>query len=163
MVLIELGAGATLPKSTESNKNKGKTMKKNKIDWLEVMGALPHGSGIDSDWGMSEERGGMASFANSYHGMDEYGGYDGWLDFRIVFFRHKADVLNHLSGPCAGKVQVVHRKGDIDFRIVGRFSSVASRDWGYGLKSYLAETVRECLEDAGFGDLCGKPGGILGK
>lgn len=43
---------------------------------------LPHGSGIDHNWEM-EVTGNYVYFTNSYHCMDEYGGYDGWQDFRI--------------------------------------------------------------------------------
>ena len=128
----------------------------NEIDWPAVREALPHGSGIDSKWSLDIGRD-TVTMRNSYHGMDESGMYDGWLDFRIVFFRHRRDVLNPLKGAYAGKVQVLHARGDWDFRIVGRFSAVARRDWGYDLKGYLEESVQEYLSSSGFAYLCGQP------
>ncbi len=45
--------------------------------------ALPHGSGIDSDWHI-EEKGNKIYAYNSYHCMDECGMYCGWQDFYVV-------------------------------------------------------------------------------
>jgi hypothetical protein len=45
--------------------------------------ALPHGSGIDGDWYI-EEKGDKIIATNSYHAMDEYGGYIGWQDFKLI-------------------------------------------------------------------------------
>ncbi len=129
------------------------------IDWEAVKDSLPHGSGIDCDWTMETEEN-RATFYNAYHGMNESGMYDGWLEFRVEFFRHKKDKLNPLSGPCAGKVQVLHRAGDWDFRVVGRFSEIARRSWGYGLRDYLEEIIDDCLEDD-FPHLCGKSHGTI--
>lgn len=53
----------------------------NKVAY-EFASQLPHGSGIDGSWDM-EVKGSYVYFTNSYHCMDEYGGYDGWQDFRI--------------------------------------------------------------------------------
>ena len=129
------------------------------IDWEAVKNSLPHGSGIDCDWTMKTKEN-RATFYNAYHGMNESGIYDGWLEFRVEFFRHKKDKLNPLSGPCSGKVQVLHRAGDWDFRVVGRFSEIARRSWGYGLRDYLEEIIDDCLEDD-FPHLCGKSHGTI--
>lgn len=48
---------------------------------------LPHGSGIDGDWTI-EEKGNKIYAYNSYHCMDEYGGYCGWQDFYIVMTKN---------------------------------------------------------------------------
>ena len=47
---------------------------------------LPRGSGIDCDVKLDFD---MSSkdrliFYSSFHCMDEYGGYDGWIDFRVI-------------------------------------------------------------------------------
>lgn len=44
---------------------------------------LPHGSGIDLDWDI-EDKGKYYKCINSYHYMDEYGYYDGWIDFSVI-------------------------------------------------------------------------------
>ena len=44
---------------------------------------LPHGSGIDLAWNMRETRKNYY-FTNSYHLMDEHGGYRDWQNFSIV-------------------------------------------------------------------------------
>ena len=129
------------------------------IDWEAVKDSLPHGSGIDCDWTMETEEN-RATFYNAYHGMNENGMYDGWLEFRVEFFRHKKDKLNTLSGPCSGRVQVLHRAGDWDFRVVGRFSEIARRPWGCGLREYLEDTIHVCLMDD-FPHLCGKSHGTI--
>lgn len=128
----------------------------NEIDWSAVREAMPHGSGIDLQWQIHVGRD-TVTMLNGFHGMDENGTYDGWLHFRVVFFRHRRDVLNPLKGPCAGKVQVLHARGDWDFRIVGRFSAVASRDWGHDLRDYLGECIHDALSNSGFAFLCGQP------
>jgi len=43
---------------------------------------LPHGSGIDTDWYL-ERQDDIILASNSYHAMDEYGGYDSWWDFTV--------------------------------------------------------------------------------
>jgi len=48
---------------------------------------LPHGSGIDCDWEFSEQKDGKLVCKNSYHAMDEWGGYIGFIDFSIRFHR----------------------------------------------------------------------------
>ena len=44
---------------------------------------LPHGSGIDADWTADKARGTIVCH-NSYHCMDEMGGYDGWVNFTVT-------------------------------------------------------------------------------
>jgi hypothetical protein len=48
----------------------------------DLMNALPHGSGIDSNWTIDA---GTKSVRlhNSYHCMDENGFYDGWVHFIV--------------------------------------------------------------------------------
>ncbi len=77
--------------------------------------------------------------------MDENGYYDGYADFTVKIFRHRKDVLNPLKGPCAGMVQVIHRKGDADFKIVTH-GTAWRRKSAYGLTDCLHETVYFALE-----------------
>lgn len=64
--------------------------------YMEFAGGLPHGSGIDLDWNVSETNQ-YVYFGNSYHCMDDNGMYDGWQDFSIrierVLFDHYADAV----------------------------------------------------------------------
>ena len=112
----------------------------------EVLSGLPHGSGIDCDWCHNIRRNGNLEFSNSFHLMDEMGGYDGWQDFTVILFRHKKEVLNRLIGPCAGKIQIVHKVGDWDFRIEFNGPTI-KRNSVYGLKDYLYDTIGHAIED----------------
>lgn len=46
---------------------------------------LPTGSGIDCNWSFTEQKNGNILAHNSFHCMNEYGFYDGWADFTIIF------------------------------------------------------------------------------
>lgn len=52
----------------------------------EMLGALPHGSGIDAgvkfDW--HDSRVDKLVFTLGFHHMDEHGGYDGWTEHSVV-------------------------------------------------------------------------------
>ena len=52
----------------------------------ELLEELPHGSGIDGDWKYDfiTSNGEKIVLFNSYHCMDEMGGYDGWVNFTVT-------------------------------------------------------------------------------
>jgi hypothetical protein len=88
--------------------------------------ALPHGSGIDYDWQVDRRSDGRLVLSNGYHGMDEYGGYVGTIDFSVV-------------------VDDLAKK---DFRVV---LHCKNRYWAnyWDLKDYLGESIywsMECAE-----------------
>lgn len=63
------------------------------IDFLENM---PHGSGIDADWAVSEPKDGRyIYFHNSFHLMDENGFYAGWQDFKVRFLKSEWEDNNY--------------------------------------------------------------------
>lgn len=111
---------------------------------------LPHGSGIDATWSFETYENGNVTAYCSYHLMDEHGSYDGWQDFKVRIFRHTSDKLNPLKGPCEGKTQVVHRKGDIDYS-VHLCGHRVRRNSAYGLVDYLTDTIGYALQEAGIG------------
>lgn len=113
----------------------------------EILHALPHGSGIDAQWSISCDTKHRKVFNCSYHAMDENGYYDGWVDFCVIVYQHTSDKFNPLCGPCAGKTQVIHRRGDVDFRISGQFSA-NRRNSTFGLKDHLSETIHYALSEA---------------
>lgn len=115
--------------------------------WEEIIDALPHGSGIDAKWECIGDTKHRKEFRCAYHAMDENGFYDGWIDFSVIVFQHTSDKFNPLKGPCEGKTQVIHRRGDVDFRITGQFSA-NRRNSTYGLKDYLSETIHDALSEA---------------
>ena len=51
---------------------------------LWIIERLPPGSGIDCDWEYKITSKSI-HFMNSFHCMDEFGGYDGYQDFKIRF------------------------------------------------------------------------------
>jgi hypothetical protein len=129
------------------------------IDWEDVAINMPHGSGIDGEWSVEHLRSGTVVLHNSYHGMNDCGMYDGWVDFRVAFSRFKADETVWRKGTdgVAVAAHVIVRKGDWYFKVLGRFSSVRHKSWGYGLQGYLEDTVSSCLMGGGYGHLCGIP------
>jgi len=102
--------------------------------------ALPHGSGIDCEWEFIVYKNGNVDAVNSFHKMNENGMYVGFVDFRVKLFRHKKNVYNSLKGPLEGKVQIVHRKGDLDMDLY-----CSDTD----LREYLYETIYHSLLDKG--------------
>ena len=80
-------------------------LKSNNTEWLEkhqesleelVKYNLPSGSGIDSgntlDFENSDPN--RLIIESSYHAMDEYGGYCGWFDYRVVVTPSLASNIN---------------------------------------------------------------------
>jgi hypothetical protein len=91
-----------------------KTIKAYSQDQMDAIEAflksfLPSGSGIDADWGIIF-KGLKVVCVNSYHQMDEMGGYNGWKDFKFTLTpytmewritgggRGNQDYLNDLFG-----------------------------------------------------------------
>jgi hypothetical protein len=109
------------------------------VDLVALVNALPHGSGIDSDWHVEVAQNGNVRCCNSYHAMDDNGMYCGYRDFSFRLFRYTRDEKHPLRGPCAGQVQVTYRKGDIGMSMRG------SSD----LHEYLYETCEAALSEAG--------------
>lgn len=90
-----------------------------------LLEVLPHGSGIDGDWSFDIID--KAIFCrNSYHRMDGYGYYCGWIDFTIKI---KADYRDMW--------------GNIIFSVSGRFGKYQD------LKDYLYEIVADSLSQEG--------------
>jgi len=110
----------------------------------ELIEMLPHGSGIDCRWELNPIGDGV-NCENSFHMMNENGYYCGYAGFTVRIFHHKKDVFNPLRGPCAGKVQVLHRKGDVDFHLVTH-GTAWRRNVAYGLAEYLNDTLHFALE-----------------
>ena len=80
--------------------------------------------------------------------MDEHGYYDGWQDFRVTIFRHRADKYNELIGPMKGHKQAIHKKGDTDFKLSfpGGFYRCSS---SYCLREDLEEMFQYALSELG--------------
>jgi len=96
------------------------------IDWekfsdtdRELIQALPHGSGIDLDWDAEVNTAGKVVCSNSYHCMDDVGGYCGWADFSIRW-----------------------NPGDFgNFRLMFHGQWAQYLNNRYGLRDYLEETI----------------------
>jgi len=86
---------------------------------------LPHGSGIDADWHFTVTDRGSITAHNSYHAMDEYGGYWGWIDFsaslridprygivRLVNVRNHADYIPSWLGGHRMQADYLHETID---------------------------------------------------
>ena len=52
-----------------------------------------HGSGIDRDYSITESRRNII-VSNEVHCMDEFGGYDGYLPFKVLIDKKSAKVMN---------------------------------------------------------------------
>lgn len=64
---------------------------------------LPTGSGINCNWNFTEQKNGNILAHNSFQCMDEYGGYDGWADFTVIFKKNAplADFVLQFNGKTA--------------------------------------------------------------
>lgn len=114
------------------------------IEKDKLLDLLPHGSGIDYTWEITYRKNGNIQAKNFFHAMNENGYYDGIMPFIVRIFRHKSDYwFRTLKGPLKGKIQVIHRKGDIDFFIICDDNRRASF---YGLKDYLDDTISFSLD-----------------
>lgn len=116
------------------------------INFEELLDRLPHGSGIDSEWNIIKQTSQQVVFLNAFHLMDENGYYNGWVEFKVKLFTHKKDITNPLSGPSEGKIQVLSRKGDIDYKIT--FGNATARQ-RWQIKDYLNELFHFFFFDAG--------------
>lgn len=93
-------------------------------DWL--LSKLPHGSGIDYAWEFTFLQNGKIKAHNSYHAMDEWGGYCHIYDFYATIH------INHLFSLMFERV----------------FFTSGCKEYsccGYELKSYLSDTIAESL------------------
>ena len=94
---------------------------------------LPHGSGIDYDWSFNIQQNGLIQCHNSYHAMDEYGGYCHVYDFSMKI---KPTILNP-------DFIVSNVDNPLKFEYVS-FSFKGQKEYsccGYGLREYLIDTV----------------------
>lgn len=87
---------------------------------------LPTGSGIDCGWSFTEQKNGNILAHNSFHCMNEYGGYDGYADFTVVF--KKDAPLSDFVLQFNGKVAQYKNKR-------------------YMLRDYLEETIYHFIRD----------------
>lgn len=81
---------------------------------------LPHGSGFDNGCTIDESNDARIVISCPYHCMNDGGYYDGWIDYKAI-------VKPSLAF-------------GFDLRIVGRDYK------GTGLKDYVSESIRECLD-----------------
>jgi hypothetical protein len=66
------------------SESKFDTAKTNEI-LTKILEVLPHGSGINSDWHIFMASPTRIRCHNTFHPMDEQGGYDGYADFAFLF------------------------------------------------------------------------------
>ena len=102
-----------------------------------LVACLPHGSGIDCDWVLTE----CPKYwkcENSYHCMNEFGYYDGYADFSLII----------------KKLSVIHNAGtayefeSVDFNLHFHGSASHSKNQKYFLREYLEEIFAQDLDDA---------------
>jgi hypothetical protein len=98
----------------------------------QVMGLLPHGSGIDAKWEITKETPYTLRFDCSYHSMNDVGYYTSWHDFFVIISVSQKTVVHPLKGLCEGRFQVLARPGDATFSLRCR-----KKD----LVDYLYETI----------------------
>lgn len=113
------------------------------VDVQALADALPHGSGINGDWTIEIRPNGAVRVYGDYHCMNEDGFYSGWRNFWFEIRRARTDKLHPLTGPCAGKVQVIHRKGDLIWTGVCG-AGMRTGDLG----DYLHEIIYDALREA---------------
>ena len=113
------------------------------VDPTSLANLLPHGSGIDADWHIQVTNHGDLRVRSSFHHMNENGMYDGWYEFSFRVFKHKTSHYHKLHGNLTGKVQVIHKRGDIDITPV---VMTTQRYFKEGHEEYLTDTIYHALE-----------------
>ncbi len=88
------------------------------VDVHAVSKALPHGSGLDTDWHITVRRNGDLALATELHTMDKHGCYSGWRTVRASVKRVRAEVRHQLGS--GGYYQVTNRLGDIVLAVATR-------------------------------------------
>lgn len=121
------------------------------VDVRQVAEALPHGSGLDTDWHIKVTRNGDLNLTTEYHQMDEHGMYDGWKGVRASIRKVRSEVRHPL--PAEGFYQVTNRIGDIVLAVSSR------GDLGDYLHDVLAEALRPILTKTPDGYQCFGPNG----
>lgn len=86
-----------------------------------IENVLPHGSGINGDWNITI-RPDRVTCRNTYDHMDEYGMYDAYIDFSVIFKNDTVKVMFHN----------LNSKG---YRFVNNDM----------LRQYLEDTFAECI------------------
>jgi hypothetical protein len=99
---------------------------------------LAHGSGINGDWHI-EGKHGYIRLSNSYHAMDQMGGYDGWADFTAILRPKK------ITQPDGSSYEYL----DVAIHFNGSYSNRLATK--YDLRNYLAETITNSLTDFKWG------------
>lgn len=84
-----------------------------------------HGSGVDADWHITETKQSFRA-SNSFHLMDEYGGYIAWVDFTVIFPKNKD-------------------MEDFKLQFAGDMNYYVQR---YMLRDYLEDTIYYTIERA---------------
>lgn len=90
-----------------------------------ILDSLPYGSGVDCDWTWQASPNKLV-FYNSYHCMNEYGGYVGYADFSVTI---------KLDQPI----------GDFRLQFHGKYSAYLNAR--YGLREYLEHLIHFCLTE----------------
>lgn len=86
---------------------------------------IPHGSGVNGNWSVSVQKNNHTLvFSNSYHGMTEYGFYDGYADF---------DLLVPIFSPD-------------EFRVVFHGTGFRRKSWYWDLRDYLEDLFAEWIK-----------------
>lgn len=119
---------------------------------------LPHGSGIDASWEYHTTAN-YVYFCNSYHCMDEYGGYDGWQDFRIRISKPTFELLYDAIGKMRNykepSRQAMIKRVDVLLDIICeefilQFTGNRYKAEKYFLQDYLVDTIVYSIGEMGF-------------
>ena len=78
----------------------------------DLLKLLPEGSGINCEWDITVHENGNLTAKNSFHDGD-----NGYKDFTVKLFRVKETRLKDLEGKMKGRIQIVDKKGDIEFTL----------------------------------------------
>ena len=80
------------------------------VDLARLADLLPHGSGIDGDHYIRVRKNGNVEIRSEFHGMDEWGSYNGWTPFTIRVYRLTKNEQYDLRD---NFYQLVGRKGEV--------------------------------------------------
>lgn len=120
------------------------------VDLARLADLLPHGSGIDGDYYIRVRKNGNIEIRSEFHGMDEWGSYNGWTPFTIRVYRLTKNEQYDLSD---NFYQLVGRKGEVDMEVK---APAELRDYLYDV---VYESIKSLVSKPSYADNCFGPNG----
>jgi hypothetical protein len=118
----------------------------------ELVHALPHGSGIDCAWSITQKQGLVFECSNAFHAMDQNGFYCGYVDFKVTInlgHLHNRDFIVSVSKEDRKAIEKDYEPSESDLEEYGEEYCNENNPCPYldDLEDYLYDTIGYSIED----------------